>query len=388
MGNVKFLDLGRQPLANYYISSDNDEEIYYDLTVNLDEDTKLVSIKDTIDRSIVYTDKYVYHSSGSATMRAHFASIAKLINNTNRNHKILEIGSNDGVFAKHIDPKNITLVEPCHNFYEMTTNMGYKTHNRFWDIEFAHNELQPNYYDVIFSANSLCHIKALDNALDAIKYVLKEDGVFITENPDMLSIINQCSYDQFYIEHVNMFSLLSISNILKKHDLYVNDIEKLNIHGGSYRLYISKQKHQSESALFIMKDEIDAGLSNTETYLDFASRVESSRSELTNILQLLKSRGTNIISYGATAKSNTIFNYCNIGPNLITYISDNTPSKYGKLSPGMHIPVIRQQKTIPEDIDYAFLGAWNFRNEILDKEREFIRRGGKFITHVPMPHII
>ena len=95
-----------------------------------------------------------------------------------------------------------------------------------------------------------------------------------------------------------------------------------------------------------------------------------------------------IISYGATYKSSTIFNYCKIGKKLIDYVTDTTLNKQGKFTPGQHIPIVSPEIGMNNKVDFAFLGAWNFKKEILKKEKKFIRNGGKFITHVPFPKII
>ena len=124
------------------------------------------------------------------------------------------------------------------------------------------------------------------------------------------------------------------------------------------------------------------------TFIKFSNRVKKSKNTLFKIFKRLKKDNQNIISYGATYKSSTIFNYCKIGKNLINYVTDTTINKQGKFTPGQHIPIISPEKGMTKDVNYAFLGAWNFKREILKKEKNFIRRGGKFITHVPFPQII
>ena len=95
-----------------------------------------------------------------------------------------------------------------------------------------------------------------------------------------------------------------------------------------------------------------------------------------------------MISYGATSKSTTIFNYCGIGPDLIHHITDTTPEKQGKYSPGVHIPIVAPGGPIEPSVDFAFLGAWNFAEEIKEKEEDFTSRGGLFITHAPVVHFV
>ena len=108
-----------------------------------------------------------------------------------------------------------------------------------------------------------------------------------------------------------------------------------------------------------------------------------------DLLHRCKQNGQKVISYGATSKSTTVFNYCGIDDSLISYITDTTPEKQGKLAPGSRIPVVApKSNSIEEDVNYVFLGAWNFVDEISKKEKDFIDRGGKFITHVPIVRIV
>ena len=165
----------------------------------------------------------------------------------------------------------------------------------------------------------------------------------------------------------------------------------MSTHGGSTRFYASKfnSKYKLSKKVKKLKSrEIKQGLDKFLTYKKFAIRVQNSKKDLINLLKKLKAKGKKVISYGATYKSATIFNYCNIGSDLIEYVLDSTKNKQGKYTPGKHILIKPSQDSIPKDVDYAFLGAWNFLKEIKKKEIKFLKRGGKFITHVPKIKII
>ena len=127
------------------------------------------------------------------------------------------------------------------------------------------------------------------------------------------------------------------------------------------------------------------GLDKLSVLDDFAEKVHTSKNDLLNILTRLKNENKKVISYGATSKSATIFNYCQIGVDLIQYITDTTPEKQGKHSPGMHIPIITPEEGFDNSVDCAFLGAWNFAKEIKNKEKDFT---GKFLTHVPRVRLL
>tara|TARA_Y100000296_G_C5156784_1_gene249543 strand:- start:745 stop:1749 length:1005 start_codon:yes stop_codon:yes gene_type:complete len=321
-------------------------------------------------------------------MVKHFRSVAKEIKRDFGDVKILEIGSNDGTFIKNFDLDKTVAVEPCGNFAKLTTKMGYTTHNEFWSqklaVQLAHRH---NRFDVIYSANCMCHIQDLDSAFRAIYYALDDNGVFIFEDPSLLEMLERNSYDQIYDEHAHIFSVTALNNILHTMGFEIFRVDKTLIHGGSNRIFVRKKhsiNNPPDGSLDIELEQEDlAGISNKQTYLDFADRVEVSKHKLLELLHDIKDGGNKIVSYGATSKSTSVFNYCGIGPDLIDYITDTTPDKQGKLSPGVHIPVVSPKEGFDDSVDYAFLGAWNFLEEITKKESKFLRRGGQFITHVP-----
>ena len=199
-------------------------------------------------------------------------------------------------------------------------------------------------------------------------------------------MLERNSYDQIYDEHAHVFSVTALNNVLSNAGLEIFGVDKTQVHGGSNRVYVQKKRgSQPEDGTLGMELEQEklAKIHSPKTYHDFASRVEKSKTQLLELLYEIKGDGNKIISYGATSKSTSVFNYCGIGPNLIDYITDTTPDKQGKLSPGVHIPVVSPEEGFDDSVDYAFLGAWNYLEEITKKERKFLKRGGQFITHVP-----
>ena len=390
-----FLNLGIQPLANSFLSSNSkkilSKEFFYNLRVAFDTDNYLVSIANPVNPKFQYTDKYAHRASESVTMRNAFAKIARKLNKKFSPSIVMEIGSNDGVFIKNFQKNKIIAVEPCKNLAKLTKNK-YKTFPNFWNKKLAEKIfLKSKKADVIFSANTISHIPNLKETFDAIEFSLSRDGVLVIEDPSLISVIKNSSYDQFYDEHVYVFSALAISNVVKSSNLRLFDAEKIDTHGGSMRYYICKDsvKHKNTKRLnTIIKNEKKAKLDKFSTYVGFSKRVEKSKNDLIKIFKKLKNKNKKIISYGATYKSSTVFNYCNIGTKFINYVTDTTLNKQGKFTPGKHIPIVSPEIGMNNEVDYAFLGAWNFKKEILKKEKDFIKRGGKFITHVPSPKII
>jgi len=387
---IDFIDLGQQPLANGFISNEEEikNEYFYNLRTTIDLETMLVSIAELPDKEKLFNKDYVYRSSGSKTMVKHFEDFAMWLKDKFSEFNILEIGSNDGVFIKNFDITKAVCVEPCANFAQVTKDIGYKTYNSFWNLKLA-EEILETYkpFNIIYGANCMCHIKDLDETFKAVAKVLDNDGLFIFEDPSLAKIIQLGSYDQIYDEHAHVFSVQAIDKILMRNGLYIMAVKSLDTHGGSNRIIARKSGdiYRAKSFEKHLWFEEQMGLNKLETYKIFAERVHNSKIDLRDMLINIHDMKKKIVSYGATSKSSVIFNYCNIGPELIDFIIDNTPEKIGKVSPGKHIPIVTDVDLVDRKIDYVFLGAWNFRKEIQEKETNY---KGRWISHIPFPRII
>tara|TARA_Y100000592_G_scaffold18799_1_gene28756 strand:- start:10707 stop:11921 length:1215 start_codon:yes stop_codon:yes gene_type:complete len=384
----EFLDLGKQPIANGFLKQEEiASEYFFDLKVGLEEETRLVSLINPVNENKMFHENYAYRSSQSKTMLQHFLHVGEGLAKAFKPFYVLEIGSNDGAFIKNWAKSTSCAVEPCKNFAEITTSMGYKTYNSFWTQELADKILNDRGHkmDLIFSANCICHIPDLDECFKAISKILARDGVFAFQDPDLASMITKTSYDQLYDEHAHIFSVTALKNILQKYSLQIFDVVHYkNIHGGSNVIMVAHEgtRTPSQKLAKALSYEDEVGLNDEKAYFTFAKNVQQSKKELVEELSRCKDRGQKVVSYGATSKSTTVFNYCGINSELIEFIVDTTPEKIGKLSPGMHIPV-KSYENFTEDIDVAFLGAWNFVSEIYEKELSWTYKGGKFFTHVP-----
>ena len=389
--NKVFLNLGRQPLANSFLKNIGKNtlrnEFFYNLKICFNTKNYLVSIFKPVNPKKQYTDKYAHRASESKTMRSAFRKIANKLFKRFKPKKIMEIGSNDGVFLKNFDKKSVIAVEPCKNLARLTKKL-FKTYDEFWNLKLAKKLIKQKKgeIDLIFSANTISHIPNLKETFKGIYNILSKDGVLIIEDPSLLKVFQNNSYDQFYDEHVYVFSSISIDNIIQNYGLRLFDIEHISTHGGSNRYYICKKNGKYKKSLRLkkaLKEEISYGLHTIKCYLKFSNRVNLSKKKLFNLIKKLKKMNKKIISYGATYKSTTVFNYCNLDSKMIDYVTDTTLNKQGKYTPGTHIKIVSPEKGMNKTVDYAFLGAWNFKKEIFKKEKKFFKRGGKFITHVP-----
>ena len=390
----KFLDLGYQPLANSYVLKKklNDKENKFKLEVGFDNKNYLVSILKTVSKEKMFNKDYPYKSSESNTMRKSFKDLSKKIKKRFKPKFIIEIGSNDGAFINNFNRNNVVGVEPCKNLAQITKKKNYTTYSEYWSQNLSKKITKNKKADLVYSANTLSHIKNFNEIFKAINNALSKKGILILEDPSLLKCLQNVAYDQFYCEHIYVFSTLALREILKKFKLEIFDIENTKTHGGSNRYYIKKINNNFYKIKNAVKNEIKKelrfGLDKFSTYKKFEKKVKLSKQKLIKIFKDLNKKNLRIIGYGATAKSCTVLNYCGIGNKYIEYFFDTTSYKINKYLPGSKILIKKYKKLDLSEVDVVYLGAWNFKEEIFKKERSFIKKGGRFITHIPYPKII
>lgn len=397
----KFISFGKMPVSNAYVKKDdiNKPEFYYDMEVGFCEDCKMVQMINIVPyNKYIIPDgygktNYAFFSSTSNEMGKHFAEIAEEIWNKflDQDSKILEIGSNDGIFLKNFKNHYVLGIEPSQNVAELAIKKNIPTITEFFDDNLARKiKLEKGKFRVIFSANVTLNVIDIHSYMGGIFNLLDEKGVFITENPYIIDILENNSYDQIYDEHIWFFSLMSLSNLYSMHGLEIFDAERSWVHGGSIRVYASKigTREKTERLINYIEEEINKNINILNPYLKFSKEVEKNKEEFISLLKNLKAQEKKIVGYAAASKGTIVQNYCNIDKNIIDYISDSTAFKQGLYTPGMHIPIVSPEYFHKDNPDYAIIFAWNHQKEIIDKEKEFIKKGGKFILHLPEPHII
>ena len=388
----KLLEFKDIPLSNSLLSSKNQTIKYYDLKIGFDEETKLVSLINNAPPEELFPDDYVYDSSQSNTMVEHFKMASLSLQNRFNPVNVLEIGSNSGIFIRHFNPVTTFAVEPCSNFADITNDMGYKTYDKFWDNKLS-KLVKQNHgtMDLVFSANTVSHVQNLDEFLESVYDCLSDDGIFIIECPSFLELLKENAFDQFYHEHQSYFSCISFKNILERNGFKLFDIKTYPVHGGTYRFFACKQSFNIEcnkNINFIIKKEKDFGVDNYDVLISRMNIMKQNMSDTKEILFNLKKDGNIIVGYGATAKFTQVSNMCGLNSEIVDYILDTTPGKQNKYTPKSKIRIVLYDNDSLNGIDYCFLGAWNYRDEILKKEEKFIKNGGKFITHIPKVEII
>ena len=386
-----FVSFGKMPIANgFLLEKDFKDEYFFELATAFCEKCFTVQLETQPDPKLMFHENYAFFSKTSKSMQLHFQEYAEWVLAhylKKDNSFVVELGSNDGILLENflkIGIKHLG-VEPSANVAGVAIKNGVNTEVAFFDDEFANKIVKKNgNADAILAANVMCHIPNLNEIGKASKTLLKEDGVLIFEDPYLGDMVRKVSYDQIYDEHVFIFSALSVQNIFDNSGFELIDLLPQETHGGSMRYVLCKKgmRKISENVMNIIENEKKIGLDKKSTYERFRANCESSKEKFISALKKYKQDGKKVVGYGATSKSTTILNYCKIGPDLIDFISDTTPIKQNKFTPGMHIPVKPYDEFEKYNPEIAVLFAWNHRKEIESKEKIFIESGGKFISHI------
>jgi methylation protein EvaC len=392
-----FLSFGKMPIANGFLTPEQyGSEHFFELKVGFCPESRMVQLTELVEQERMFHENYAFFSSTSTRMAQHFKGFSEYARQWfagSPDPFVVEIGSNDGINLQHFARAGIRHlgIEPSANVAEVARAKGISTISRFFDEKLAREIIsQHGHADAFMGANVMCHIPYMHSVVAGIKLMLKPKGVLIFEDPYLGDIIQKTSYDQIYDEHAFYFSVQSVGYLMEKHGLEILDVLPQNVHGGSMRYVISHKGAHPVAANVAaqLRKENALGLQKIETYRNFRKNVERSRDKLMALLRDLRKQGRRVAAYGATSKSTTVTNYCGITPDLVEYISDTTPIKQGKFSPGAHIPVRAYEEFASRHPEYALLFAWNHGEEIMAKESEYRAKGGKFILYVPDVRVV
>jgi methylation protein EvaC len=387
-----FINFGSMPLGNGFLLPEQFVDEYrFPMRVGFCGVCGMVQLLDQPDRERMFHENYAFFSGTSRYMAFHFKAFAEHVTAdylTGQDPFVVEMGSNDGIMLQNFAAAGIRHlgIEPSKNVAQVAIDKGVETVTEFFDADLARRIVaERGQADAFLAANVMCHIPYLHSIAEGIKILLKPTGVVMFEDPYLGDVIEKTSYDQIYDEHTFLFSVASISYLFERYGMEVIDVEPQTTHGGSMRYVIAHKgaRPVSPNVAAQRSKENALGLHLPETYDRFRRNCERSRDQLMALLHELKTQGKRVVGYGATSKSTTITNYCGITPDLVEFISDTTPIKQGKFSPGAHIPVRPYEEFARNYPDYALLFAWNHSREIMEKEEAFRAAGGKWIVYVP-----
>jgi len=390
-----FLSLGPQPLANAFLSGEGDfgEERFFPLDVYCCDGCGLVQLLDVVDPEALF-GHYLYASGVSETMVAHFRDYARSVTgrlSLSPADLVIEIASNDGSLLAQFAALGVrTLgVEPARNIAAMARARGIETVSRFFDQQVG-RELAAAYGPAraVVANNVLAHVDDPRGFLAGCAELISDDGQVVVEVPYALDMLNRCEYDTIYHEHLCYFAVGPLAQIGESAGLAVARVERMPVHGGTIRVWFRKGVEPGPEVRSMIQEERDVGLTAFGTWAHFGRAAAANREALRSLLQGLREEERSIAGYGAPAKGNTLLNYCGIGTTWLPFTVDRSRLKVGRLTPGMHIPVLPVDAVRERRPDYLLLLAWNFADEIMAQQAAYREAGGRFILPLPSPSVV
>jgi SAM-dependent methyltransferase len=374
----KILDLGTTSPSNAYLKNKDirRKENLYPLRLYVCENCFLVQIHDFVRSEDLFTAEYAYFSSSSKTFLKYTTEFVKKIINDfklDKNSFVIEIASNDGYLLKNFLAKKIPClgIEPTKSTFLASKKLKINAINDFFSSKLADNlSIGNKKADIVIANNVYAHIPDINDFTIGIKKILKKNGVVTLEFHHVLNLIKYNLFDIVYHEHFSYLSLGVVNKIFRKFNLKVFDVKKIIVHGGSLRVYgchADDPRNIKKSVTKILKEEIDYGLNNINTYNYLQKNAEKVKNELVRFLKKQKSDNKKVIAYGAAAKGNTLLNFCNIKSDLIEFVCDISHSKKNKYLPKSHIPIKSPLILNKINFDFILILPWNLKKEIIQQ---------------------
>jgi len=389
------LSLGRTPLANSLLTEPQlgEPEPTFPLDLAFCGRCSLLQILETVPPERLFSE-YLYFSSFSDTMLEHSRKLAAALirdRHLDASSLVLEIASNDGYLLANYAAAGIPVlgIEPAKNVARTAIDRGINTRCEFFGGALGRRLGQEGQRaDVVHANNVLAHVPDLDGFVAGLAAVLKPQGIAVIEVPYVKDMMDRLEFDTIYHEHLCYFSVTAVDVLMRRHGLQLRDVERVAIHGGSLRLFVTLAS-ASGTPTARLREMIDAeatwGVKTLGPYARFAGSVRSLTQALVELLTRLKSEGKSIAAYGAAAKGSTLLNYAGIGRELLDFVVDRSPHKQGRFMPGVHLPISPPERLLAAQPDYVVLLTWNLAAEILGQQQNFRERGGRFI--VPLPEL-
>ena len=390
------LDLGSLPLANSFLSLeralDPTPEPRYPLRLFYCTDCRLIQLLDIVDRKQMFDD-YAFLTATANTSLVHFDRYAEELANRLpvTDNLVVDIGSNDGTLLKAFKQRRASVlgIEPARNVANLAIESGIPTLNEYFGPATV-EKIGGGKASIITANNVMSHVGDLNGFMESVEKLLRPEGIFAFEVPWVVDVLRHYNFDIVYHEHLSYFGFKPLSKVLEKHGLELIDLEYFpEIQGGSLRGIASHSQTYPK-----LSERLDPFFHDEERGADFDSleqfsrHVEDIRDKLVELLLPLKQEGKRIVGYGAPAKATILLNYCSIDRSILDFVTDTTPFKQGRFIPGVRIPIVARENFLTSDPDFALLLAWNYRDEIVAKEREYLNSGGKFIIPFPEPKIV
>jgi NDP-4-keto-2,6-dideoxyhexose 3-C-methyltransferase len=390
---VEILSLGNQYLSDF--TKTNRKPKAFPLTIVLCKNCFLVQLEYTTPQKYLYTERYGYRSGINQTMQDELKEIAqKALQKIGKNQKditVVDIGANDGTLLKNYPKKIYRIgIEPITKFAKEANKHADKIINDYFNFNSYQKVLKDKKADIVTAISCFYDMEEPNKFLEDVKKIMQDDGIFIIQQNYLVGMLQQNAFDNIVHEHLEYYSLLSLNNLLKKHDLEVFDLEERSLNGGSFRNYIAitGKRKKTKAVLKMEKDEVILKLNNKKIYLDFAKRIKNNKERILNFVKKETSNGKLVYLYGASTRGNTMLQYFELDNKLIKKAVERNTEKWGKIISSVGIPIISEEEARKDKPDYMLVLPWFFKEEFLKREKKYLDKGGHFIFPLPALKIV
>src|SRR3990167_1001999 len=390
------LSLGEQHLTGVFPRSVEDVVTKGPLDIAFCGGCGLLQMRHSYDPGEMYGDNYGYRSGLNASMVRHLQqkirSIERLVNPEPGSLGI-DIGSNDGALLKAYEGQYQRVgIDPTGQKFREFYDDDISLITDFFSAAAIRASFPGRKARIITSIAMFYDLAAPLDFVADLESILADDGIWHFEQSYMPSMLRTNSYDTICHEHLEFYSLRVVKDILGRCGMRIIDVQMNAVNGGSFAVTACKDaaSYKSNSAVidWLLRQEDEMELTSLKPYEEFASRVFRHRKNLKALVEALVADGKTIVGYGASTKGNVLLQFCGLGPELIKCIAEVNQDKFGAFTPGTHIPIVSERDARAMQPDYFLVFPWHFKHGILEREREFSERGGKFIFPLPEIEII
>ncbi len=387
----KFFDLGLQPFSEGYVRDPQKEEKKYPLSLSWCSDCNLVQLNETADPRELFS--HFFWVTGTSKVARDFSKVfcEELENRTNKKKDgyVLEIASNDGTFLKPFLEKGYSVlgIDPAENIFEIAKENKIPTIVEFWDEGVANKlALERGQAKIVFARNVVPHVANTHGFMGGLKKILHPDGILAIEVHYGKIILDNLHYDSIYHAHLCYFTFKSLERLLNIHNIFIFDVVESTINDGAIIVYASHKKNLESSAVHKYREQEEINKTNEfDSWVNFAKKCFLHREKLLEVLSGVLEKHKKIVAYGASARSSTLFNFCNINSNIISTIADKNSLKYGYYTPGCHLEIVDPVQAMKQNPECIFISAWNFSDEIKKYLEEEFGFKGEYL--IPLPGI-
>ena len=387
----KFIDLGTQPNGNNFPAvGEEKSEPLFPISMVVCRGCWQVQIDEFPPQEFLFSD-HPYITGVNVPIVEHFNRLAaRIVERLSlpKNSLVMDIGCNDGTLLRVFQGLGMrTLgVDPGKRTGELARQQGTTVLETFWNRRTGEAlrtvNLKP---DVITATAVFYHLPDLHDFIEGLDAVFHDETVFVIQCVNLRDLLERNQFDHFYHEHSCIHAIAPLDRLFREHRMRLLDVEFLEVHGGSFVLYVGREKHPMPTRPSIKQallEEEKHGLHDIDTYRRFAVRARDNAAALRKLLTDLKEKGKRVFALGAPVKGNTLLNYARITPDLVDCATEVNQFKIGRLTPGTHIPIVHE-KDVKQPPDYYLILSWNFLEYLIAKYKGFLLAGGKFIVPVP-----